>query len=144
MEEYRSSFKKQNKMIITLTPNTTFFPLMNVLHFTLNGETALAAEGKEEQWELVTGVPSGFVLQLDLQWVQVLSEGWATPLKGFMREAEYLQVIHFGTLLNGTNPTLWETWHSHCGALAGTHVEQLDAQLCFKPPFLWSATCKPS
>lgn len=29
---------------------------------------------------------------LDLQWVQVLSEGWATPLKGFMREDEYLQV----------------------------------------------------
>lgn len=52
----------------------------------------------------MTGVPFGFVLQLDLQWVQVLSEGWATPLTGFMREAEYLQVIHFGTLLNGTNP----------------------------------------
>ncbi|KFV73233.1 Bifunctional 3'-phosphoadenosine 5'-phosphosulfate synthase 2, partial [Struthio camelus australis] len=34
------------------------------------------------------------------KWVQVLSEGWATPLTGFMREAEYLQVIHFGTLLN--------------------------------------------
>lgn len=49
MEEYRCSFKKQNKTIITLAPNTTFFPLMNVLHFTLNGETALAAEGKEEQ-----------------------------------------------------------------------------------------------
>lgn len=41
------------------------------------------------------------VLQLDLQWVQVLSEGWATPLKGFMREKEYLQVLHFGTLLDG-------------------------------------------
>lgn len=40
-------------------------------------------------------------MQLDLQWVQVLSEGWATPLKGFMREKEYLQVIHFGTLLDG-------------------------------------------
>lgn len=52
----------------------------------------------------MTGVLFGFVLQLDLQWVQVLSEGWATPLTGFMREAEYLQVIHFGTLLNGMNP----------------------------------------
>lgn len=41
------------------------------------------------------------VLQLDLQWVQVLSEGWATPLKGFMREKEYLQAIHFDTLLDG-------------------------------------------
>lgn len=40
-------------------------------------------------------------VQLDLQWVQVLAEGWASPLKGFMREREYLQVIHFNTLLDG-------------------------------------------
>ncbi|KAF6317649.1 3'-phosphoadenosine 5'-phosphosulfate synthase 2 [Rhinolophus ferrumequinum] len=45
-------------------------------------------------------VPSLSITKLDLQWVQVLSEGWATPLKGFMREKEYLQVIHFGTLLD--------------------------------------------
>uniref|UniRef100_A0AAQ4PHY6 3'-phosphoadenosine 5'-phosphosulfate synthase 2a n=1 Tax=Gasterosteus aculeatus aculeatus TaxID=481459 RepID=A0AAQ4PHY6_GASAC len=38
---------------------------------------------------------------LDLQWVQVLSEGWASPLKGFMREREFLQVLHFGNLLDG-------------------------------------------
>lgn len=31
---------------------------------------------------------------LDLQWLQVLSEGWATPLKGFMREDEFLQVSY--------------------------------------------------
>ncbi|XP_069836437.1 bifunctional 3'-phosphoadenosine 5'-phosphosulfate synthase 2 isoform X2 [Dendropsophus ebraccatus] len=41
------------------------------------------------------------ITKLDLQWVQVLSEGWATPLKGFMREREYLQVLHFDTLLDG-------------------------------------------
>ncbi|XP_030765753.1 bifunctional 3'-phosphoadenosine 5'-phosphosulfate synthase 2-like [Sitophilus oryzae] len=29
--------------------------------------------------------------KVDVQWLQVLSEGWATPLKGFMREDEYLQ-----------------------------------------------------
>lgn len=39
--------------------------------------------------------------QLDLQWVQVLAEGWASPLKGFMREKEFLQVLHFGNLLDG-------------------------------------------
>ncbi|XP_011407510.2 PREDICTED: bifunctional 3'-phosphoadenosine 5'-phosphosulfate synthase 2 [Amphimedon queenslandica] len=39
--------------------------------------------------------------KLDLQWVQVLSEGWASPLKGFMREKEYLQCLHFATLLDG-------------------------------------------
>uniref|UniRef100_A0A8C5TXV8 adenylyl-sulfate kinase n=1 Tax=Malurus cyaneus samueli TaxID=2593467 RepID=A0A8C5TXV8_9PASS len=44
-------------------------------------------------------LPAVEITKLDLQWVQVLSEGWATPLTGFMREAEYLQVLHFGTLL---------------------------------------------
>lgn len=39
--------------------------------------------------------------QVDLQWVQVLSEGWATPLTGFMTEREFLQCQHFGALLDG-------------------------------------------
>ena len=38
---------------------------------------------------------------MDTQWVQVLSEGWATPLTGFMREREFLQCQHFGCLLDG-------------------------------------------
>lgn len=41
------------------------------------------------------------ISDIDLQWVQVLAEGWATPLKGFMREREYLQCMHFGCLLDG-------------------------------------------
>ena len=45
-----------------------------------------------------------FLSQLDLQWLQVLSEGWATPLKGFMREREFLQCQHFGVLLDGQEP----------------------------------------
>ena len=32
--------------------------------------------------------------------MQVLAEGWATPLDGFMREEEYLQCLHFGCLLS--------------------------------------------
>ena len=36
--------------------------------------------------------------KLHLQWVQVLAEGWASPLKGFMREREYLQTLHFNCL----------------------------------------------
>ena len=35
---------------------------------------------------------------IDLQWVHVLSEGWASPLRGFMRESEFLQTLHFNTL----------------------------------------------
>lgn len=42
--------------------------------------------------------------QLDREWVQVLAEGWASPLKGFMREREFLQVLHFGNLLDGERP----------------------------------------
>ena len=41
------------------------------------------------------------IFQLDLQWVQVLSEGWAAPLKGFMREEQFLQCQHFGSLIDG-------------------------------------------
>lgn len=36
---------------------------------------------------------------VELQWLQVLSEGWAFPLKGFMKEQEYLQVLHFNCLI---------------------------------------------
>ncbi|KAG5267011.1 hypothetical protein AALO_G00238830 [Alosa alosa] len=46
-------------------------------------------------------LPTITINKLDLQWVQVLSEGWASPLKGFMREREYLQVLHFNNLLDG-------------------------------------------
>uniref|UniRef100_T1J7Q2 Uncharacterized protein n=1 Tax=Strigamia maritima TaxID=126957 RepID=T1J7Q2_STRMM len=46
-------------------------------------------------------LPSLQINTLDLQWVQVLSEGWATPLLGFMREKEYLQCLHFDCLLDG-------------------------------------------
>ncbi|XP_015202242.1 bifunctional 3'-phosphoadenosine 5'-phosphosulfate synthase 2b isoform X2 [Lepisosteus oculatus] len=46
-------------------------------------------------------LPTLEITKLDLQWVQVLAEGWATPLTGFMRESEFLQVLHFGTLLDG-------------------------------------------
>lgn len=37
-------------------------------------------------------LPSVDINEVDLQWVQILSEGWASPLTGFMREREYLQV----------------------------------------------------
>lgn len=30
--------------------------------------------------------------ELDVQWLQILAEGWASPLTGFMREQQYLQV----------------------------------------------------
>ncbi|XP_060178792.1 ATP sulfurylase 2-like [Lycium barbarum] len=36
--------------------------------------------------------------KIDVEWVHVISEGWASPLRGFMREDEYLQTLHFNSL----------------------------------------------
>lgn len=58
---------------------------------------SVAAKAKTEAGTL----PALDITKLDMQWVQVLSEGWATPLTGFMREREYLQSQHFGCLLDG-------------------------------------------
>uniref|UniRef100_A0A1A9X117 adenylyl-sulfate kinase n=1 Tax=Glossina brevipalpis TaxID=37001 RepID=A0A1A9X117_9MUSC len=40
------------------------------------------------------------ITTLDLQWMEILAEGWAYPLKGFMREEEYLQTLHFNSILS--------------------------------------------
>ena len=34
---------------------------------------------------------------IDLQWVHILNEGWASPLHGFMREFEFLQTLLFSS-----------------------------------------------
>lgn len=47
-------------------------------------------------------LPSVELNDISLQWAQVIAEGWATPLEGFMREREFLECIHFKTLrVNG-------------------------------------------
>ncbi|CAN4091816.1 unnamed protein product [Withania somnifera] len=43
-------------------------------------------------------LPQVKLTKIDIQWVHVLSEGWASPLKGFMRESEYLQTLHFNSI----------------------------------------------
>lgn len=49
----------------------------------------------EEARREADSLPSIEITDVDLQWVQVLAEGWATPLRGFMREDQYLQCQHF-------------------------------------------------
>ncbi|GLT73168.1 hypothetical protein SLA2020_450440 [Shorea laevis] len=56
-------------------------------------------------------MPKVGLTKIDLEWVHVLSEGWASPLRGFMREDEYLQSLHFnffrmkdGTIVNMSLP----------------------------------------
>ena len=36
---------------------------------------------------------------IDVNWLQTIAEGWAAPLKGFMREGALLQTIHFNSIL---------------------------------------------
>lgn len=45
-----------------------------------------------------TSLPKIKLTGIDVQWVHVLSEGWASPLRGFMRESEFLQTLHFNAL----------------------------------------------
>lgn len=61
---------------------------------------------KESLLEQAAEMPKLSITEVDLQWVQVLAEGWATPLTGFMRERQYLQTIHFNTLFDGENLNL--------------------------------------
>lgn len=55
--------------------------------------------------EEASNLPGLQISEVDLQWVQVLAEGWAAPLKGFMSEDQYLQCLHFNCLLEETKPT---------------------------------------
>lgn len=43
-------------------------------------------------------LPQILLSKVDLEWVHVVAEGWASPLKGFMRQQEYLQALHFNCL----------------------------------------------
>ncbi|XP_043246860.1 bifunctional 3'-phosphoadenosine 5'-phosphosulfate synthase-like isoform X2 [Amphibalanus amphitrite] len=64
------------------------------------GELFVPADQLSVATEEAGRLPAVDINTLDLQWVQVLSEGWATPLTGFMREREYLQSQHFNCLLD--------------------------------------------
>jgi len=58
-------------------------------------ESELATKKKEAET-----LKSVEISRLSLQWLQVLAEGWASPMSGFMREREYLQCLHYNTLLD--------------------------------------------
>ncbi|CAG9855951.1 unnamed protein product [Phyllotreta striolata] len=54
--------------------------------------------------EEAESLPRLQITTLDLQWLQILAEGWAYPLKGFMREDQFLQTLHFNCLQNEGSP----------------------------------------
>ncbi|XP_023341749.1 bifunctional 3'-phosphoadenosine 5'-phosphosulfate synthase isoform X2 [Eurytemora carolleeae] len=63
-------------------------------------DLTVSPELLEEAKKEAESLPQLEISTLDLQWVQVLGEGWATPLSGFMKEREFLQCQHFNCLLD--------------------------------------------
>uniref|UniRef100_A0A914ZHA0 Sulfate adenylyltransferase n=2 Tax=Parascaris univalens TaxID=6257 RepID=A0A914ZHA0_PARUN len=63
-------------------------------------ELFASKELKRELEKRLEGMPKINISRVDLEWLQVLAEGWATPLSGFMRERQYLQCLHYGQLLD--------------------------------------------
>ncbi|EDQ90282.1 uncharacterized protein MONBRDRAFT_20656 [Monosiga brevicollis MX1] len=61
-------------------------------------ELFVPAEAVEAKKAEAEGLPKLDVDKLTMQWVQVLAEGWAAPLRGFMREREFLQTLHFNAI----------------------------------------------
>ncbi|XP_033644083.1 bifunctional 3'-phosphoadenosine 5'-phosphosulfate synthase-like isoform X2 [Asterias rubens] len=57
-----------------------------------------AQEAAKKEAETLDNVE---INKVDMQWVQVLAEGWASPMTGFMREREFLQCQHFNCILDG-------------------------------------------
>lgn len=65
-----------------------------------------------------------------MQWVQVLAEGWATPLNGFMREREFLQCLHFNCLLDGKSSLIFTDQTCSVKAGFGQNLDHV-VILCF-------------
>ena len=55
----------------------------------------LRAERKQEAETL----PKVLITDIDLNWLQVIGEGWASPLRGFMREGTLLETLHFNSIV---------------------------------------------
>lgn len=61
-------------------------------------ELVVSEPRRREKKHEATDLPRVRLTTIDLQWMHVLSEGWASPLRGFMRESEFLQTLHFNLL----------------------------------------------
>lgn len=66
-------------------------------------ELFVPANQLEKYMAEATTLPKLSISKLDLEWLQVLAEGWASPMQGFMKEREYLQALHFNCLQDTDN-----------------------------------------
>lgn len=61
-------------------------------------ELVVPAGERAARREEAAAMPRVALGRVDLEWAHVVAEGWASPLRGFMREHEYLQSLHFNSL----------------------------------------------
>ncbi|KOC69205.1 Bifunctional 3'-phosphoadenosine 5'-phosphosulfate synthase, partial [Habropoda laboriosa] len=89
-----NSLDASTNMVIELLRREAILPEIR----TSVEELFVEKEKVEETRREAENLPSIEITDIDLQWVQVLAEGWATPLKGFMSEDQYLQCQHFNVI----------------------------------------------
>ena len=89
-------FLKEKDIIPKILPSAKFNPATSVTN--LVEELFVAPEKLNTLKAEANRLHRVKISMVDLQWIQVLSEGWAKPLKGFMREDQYLQCLHFNCL----------------------------------------------
>ena len=65
-------------------------------------------------------LPAVPMTDIDVNWLQVIGEGWAAPLRGFMREGTLVQTLHFNSVLLDT-------------ANATARCPKQDVQWCRRP-----------
>uniref|UniRef100_A0A7S4HZ83 Inorganic diphosphatase n=1 Tax=Odontella aurita TaxID=265563 RepID=A0A7S4HZ83_9STRA len=56
-------------------------------------------ELKAEREAEAATLPQVLITDVDLNWLQTIGEGWAAPLRGFMREGTLLETLHFNSIL---------------------------------------------
>lgn len=68
-----------------------------------DGDEIIDLHAKPEKREALRkeaeSLPKALLTDIDVNWLQTIAEGWAAPLKGFMREGTLLQTMHFNTIL---------------------------------------------
>ncbi|KAI3989071.1 hypothetical protein MKX01_033107 [Papaver californicum] len=96
--------------LISFVPSTSSMSMKNGLSSTVIKSSLIDPDGgplvnlvvpkneRDLKRKEAESMPKVKITRIDLEWVHVISEGWANPLKGFMREDEYLQSLHFNCI----------------------------------------------
>ncbi|XP_034951342.1 bifunctional 3'-phosphoadenosine 5'-phosphosulfate synthase 2 isoform X2 [Chelonus insularis] len=83
------NFLENQKIIPTISKQSWLIRELFVPEYRINDAKAEANSLKSIE-----------ISEIDVQWLQILAEGWAAPLTGFMREDQYLQTQHLKCLID--------------------------------------------